>query len=167
MILEQFNSAVREYCKELGVKDTHERFIATIGGKNILYTKLSEETENWDLAHRVGINLTIDGWVFADVSDIPSQFEHEQWKIPTIIREPTKREISPNRIKEVVNFRGTKDGTVLYNDSFVAYSYAKPNHSSNIGFLSKQSNGEWAGFGESTTQEYMKWLIKTGVIPVN
>lgn len=73
MTLEQFNKSVREYCEQMKIKNTHERFALTINGENILYTKLSKDTENYDLSNELGITLGFDGWVFAEVSDIPPE----------------------------------------------------------------------------------------------
>jgi len=158
MTLKQFNSAVDIFCKAEGVEDTHDRFIATIGGKNILYTQLSEYTNNWDKAQEVGIGMTCNEYVFAEVENIPSQFEYERWNTPTIQGvEPGT--IKPERVKG-------KENVVLYNKEFIAYSYAKPDSKQAIGFLEKQIDGNWEGFGESERQEYIQWLIKTGIIPV-
>lgn len=163
MTVEQFNFAVKQYCNKINCIDLEERFIATIGGKNILYTKTTgEEKENFELASTLDITPTGGGYLFAAVSDIPSQFEKDSWQKPTLFKQPAG-EISPEKVKE---FRGYSGGSILlYNENFIAYCIKEPNGKFEEGFLIKE-NGTWGGFGESRRQEFVNWLIKTGYVPV-
>ena len=106
MTISQFNNAVEQYCKAKGIHDTLDRFIATIGGNNVLYTKLSQNTDDFELAHSVGLSLGVNGIVFADVSNIPTQFEIEGWKIPAMYEHPDGI-IEPSFIEESSSFLHT------------------------------------------------------------
>lgn len=151
MTTKQFNNAITTYCGQINATELGNRFISTIGGRNILYTQVNRDAD-FKAAEDLGITPTMEGWLFAEVSDIPSQFEHEKWEIP-IIAKVKEGEIPPSAV------RGQKN-LVLYNSTFLAYSYAKPNSEQEIGFLSKNEDGTWGGFGESKRQEFMQHLIK-------
>lgn len=75
------------------------------------------------------------------------------------MQKTTEGEIPPSAVKG-------KNNQVLYNDNFLAYSYAKPDSEQEIGFLNKSEDGTWGGFGESERQEFMQYLIKQQIIPV-
>lgn len=157
MTIEQFNNAITTYCCQINATELGNRLIATINGKNILYTQVNRDAD-FKAAKDLGISCTAKGWLFAEVGDIPSQFEHEKWETP-IIAKVKEGEIPPSAVKDQKNL-------VLYNSTFLAYSYAKPNSEQEIGYLSKDEDGKWSGFGESQRQEFMQYLISMQIIPI-
>lgn len=168
MKLIEFNLAVLSYCQKMGVTDLRNRFTQTIDGQNILYTQLSRDTSEQDnafeIAETLGLVPTCKSYIFAEVEDIPSEFEEDCWQIPTIYKEPSG-EISTERVIQVWKFRGLHAGSfVLYNDNFIAYCIEHKGVYE-MGYLRKK-NEEWGGFGEYSRQEFIQWLIKKGHIPV-
>jgi hypothetical protein len=158
MTTSQFNNAITLYCEHVKTEELNHRFIATIGGKNLLYSKTGIYKHNFEVAKNLGLTPIIKGFLCAEVEDIPSQFEHEQWEFPMMAK-TIEGEIPPSAVEGQYNL-------VLYNSTFLAYSYAQPDSEQKIGFLNKSEDGTWGGFGESERQEFMRHLIKNQIIPV-
>lgn len=159
MTLRQFNNTVEDYCNLCNGKDTQERFVFTIGGRNILYTKTTVIDPVWKNIN--SLSATLDGWVFSEVEDIPSQFEIEKWAIPTFIK-CDEGEISPEdvKIQGIKDFKNSGTGVVLYNNTKCAWCLPYKNVHE-IGIMTFRGGA----FGLTDHCEFISWLSKTGQAP--
>ena len=64
-----------------------EVFVQTFNLKTVLYQKTSvlDTDYDWKYLSELGLTGSVEGWIFAEVSDIPSEFEG--WKVKAVFVE--------------------------------------------------------------------------------
>lgn len=161
MTIEQLQEKVDIVMSIIPQKE-ESRFIATIGGKNLLYIMFDKRCEEIQestikFIHSYGFTCVLDGMcIQADC--LPSEFEvyAENFPKPNLIK--VEKSTYDNAILPPLNVYRF-GGVIHHNDKFVSYNlhYEGEYHK---GLMTKREDGWSQSFGVSILGEYVKWLIE-------
>jgi hypothetical protein len=136
------------------------KFIATIGGKNILYIMFDEtikEKSTVDFIRSYGFNRAWHG-MYIEADCLPSEFEvySREFPNPDFIR--VEKSSIEGKVLPPLNMYSYIGG-IHYNDVSASYNlYYKDEY--HKGVMTKDKDGWYQAFGLSILGEYVKWLIE-------
>lgn len=159
MTIEELEQRVEEVLSSIQYKE-ESRFIATIGGKNILYIMFDKTIENASTIKLVRSYGFCVSWhsIFIEADCLPFEFEVYPANFPNPDSIKVEKSSNNGKLLPPLNV-SCYVGEIYYNDVCASYKlFYKGEYLK--GVLTKDETGWYQAFGESTLGEYVKWLIE-------